>query len=372
MTLLSRRGFVKTALGCAVAAGLPARPAAADRNDWIEVLGSAAVTGPADRDAARRRALADALLSAALAGGAMVKGHSVLSNTRLTSDLLVVVPVASVLAHQVVSEDFDGQIWRIRLRAQVGRVEASDCNDRRQMVVTMYPPHLRVSPSAPAWAAALANDMVFRLAELAGRDPAVAQLVRVDRLPNKDPARDRSDYRALTAGTVRPGAGGHGLFSVIEIEPAGQDLQLSLSLRLEGPAGETIEKLHQAAVRLPGPSLLGRASVLHERDRTLLARDLFDGVRPALAALLRQAGCQPVLARIEQSGGKLKVPVGRIHGVRKTSLAFTVDTEASTEMLEVVSLSDQLTVLAPLDPARPLFAFAGRPVRFFDTVERLP
>lgn len=372
MILLSRRRLLNVALACAVATGFPVLPAAADRKDWIEVLGSAAATGPGDRDAARRRALADALLSAALAGGAMVKGHSVMSNTRLTSDLLVVVPVASVLAHQVVSEDFDGQIWRIRIRAQVGPVQASDCADRRQMVVMMYPPQIRVSTSAPAWAAAMANDLGFRLAELAERDPAVAELVRADRLPNKDPARDRSDYRVLTSGHVRPGAGGHGLYSAIEIEPAGHDLQLSMFLHLEGPAGERTEKTHQAAVRLPGPSLLGRASVLHERDRNLLIQDISEGVRPALAALLRQAGCQPVLARIDLSGHKLKVPVGRTHGVKRTNLAFTVDTEASTEMLEVVSLSDRSTVLAPLDPARPLSAFAGRPVRFFDTVERLP
>jgi hypothetical protein len=371
MTMLTRRMVLATAIAAMMATGLPPTPAIARKGDWIEVVGSAATTGPADRDAARRRALADALLSAALAGGAMVRGHSVMSNMRLTSDLLVVRPVGSVLAHQVLSEDFDGHLWRIRIRAQVGQPSASTCGDRRQMFVTMYPPRVRVSPSAPAWTAALANDLGFRLAELAEADPAVARLTRANRLPNADPARDRGNYLVLTSGNVRAGAGGHGLFTDIAIEPAGRDLTLSLALRLDGPAGERIEKSHQAAVRLAGVSALGRAAVLAERDRATLTQHLAGGVRPALSALLHEAGCRPVLARLDMSGGKLVVPVGRAHGVKRTNLAFTVDEDASTEMLEVVKLAEHSAMLAPIDPARNVASLAGRPVRFLDTLERL-
>lgn len=371
MTMLSRRNILALGLAASVAGAFPLSPAFAGQEDWIEVIGMSATTGPADRDAARRRALADALLSAALAGGALVKGHSVMSNTRLTSDLLVVRPVGSVLAHQVISEDFDGQIWRITIRAKVGQPSAQACGEKRQMFVTMYPPQVRVSPSAPAWAAAMANDLGYRLAELAERDPAVAQLTRVDRLPKGDPAQDRSDYLALVSGSVRPDAGGHGLFTDIIVEPAGRELQLSLTLRLDGPAGERISKSHQATVKLPGVSALARLAVLAQPDRETLAYTFAKGARPALSDLLNEAGCRPVLARMELAGGKLVVPVGRAHGVKRTSLAFTVDEDASTEMLEVVKLSDRRTTLAPLDPARDVASFAGRPVRFFDTVERL-
>jgi hypothetical protein len=372
MTMLSRRHVLASAASAFVVTGVPfARAAAAGSRDWIEVVGSAAASGPADRDPARRRALADALLSAALAGGAVVKGHSAMSMTRITSDLLVVRPVGRVLGHQVVSEHFDGRIWRITIRAQVGQPAPTACGDRRQMVVTMYPPRIRVSPNAPAWAEAFAIDLGQRLAEMAEAHPAVAQFTRAGRLPNADPSRDKVDYQVLTSGNARVDAGGHGLHCDISIEPSGRDLQFSLRLLLEGPAGERIEKNHQTTVRLPGPSVLGRAAPLVTPDKRSLATKLLSGARPALTSLLQDAGCQPVLARIQLTQQKMMVPVGRIHGLSRTHLAFTVDQDASTEMLEVVKLGERSAVLAPLDPARPPVAFAGRPVRFLDTTERL-
>ncbi|NEX45262.1 flagellar assembly protein T N-terminal domain-containing protein [Pseudotabrizicola algicola] len=360
--------FAGAALLCPV---LPGSAAFARSQQWVEVLGSASVNGANDRDAARRRALADALLSAALAGGALVKGHSVMSGTRMTSDLLIVTPTASVLAHQVVAEEFDGRLWRIRIRAQIGQPSISACSGDRQLFVTMYPPRARVSPAAPAWAAALANDLGYRLAELAEAHPAVAGLTRSDRLPNDDPARDKGDYRGLTGGNARIRPGGHGLFTDITVEPSGGRLNLSLRLTLKGPAGEKLEKLHDASVRLPRPSLLGAAAVLAQPDRQGLADQLAGGARPALSDLLKDAGCRPVLARLELSGGQLVVPVGRAHGVARSSLAFTADAEASTEVLEVVQLADRSTVLMPLDPALSLKRLAGRPVRFFETAVRL-
>ena len=372
MTLLSRRMVLTSVAAAGLGALWRASPAKAGGSArWIEVMGSASASGPNDRDAARRRALGDALLSAALAGGAVVKGHSVLSNTRLTSDLLVVRPLASVLSHRVVWEEFDGRVWRVKIAAQVGAVPASYCGDRRQMFVTMYPPRIRVSPSSPAWAEALAVDLATRLAALAEAHPAVADLTRVDRLPNDNPSRDRGDYRVLTTGDARVAAGGHGLHCDIEVEPMGPHLQLSLRLRIEGPAGERMEKTHVAAVRLPGPSLLGNAAVLISPDRQKLAHRLATGARPAMTALLTEAGCKPVLARIHLSGQSLVVPVGRAHGVKRTHLAFTVDADASTELLEVVTLSDRTTGVSPLDPTRSFAAFAGRPVRFLDTADRV-
>ena len=371
MSALSRRTLLTASAAAVLATAVPMSLTLAGPGDWIEVMGSASASGSNDRDAARRRALGDALLSAALAGGAIVQGHSVLSKTRMTSDLLVVRPMASVLAHHVVSEQFDGQLWRITIRAHVGPIPKSDCSARRRMILTMYPPRLRVRPSAPAWAEALAGDLSQRLAELVEDHPVVAEFTRANRLPNADPSRDRADYRVLTSGNVRVPAGGHGLHSDIEIEPSGRNLYLTLRLRLEGPGGEQIEKLHKASVRLPGVSLLGNAAPLVQSDRQAMAATLAQGVRPAMSDLLEEAGCRPVLARMQLSRQRLEVPVGRVHGVKRTNLAFTVDGDASTEMLEVVKLSERSAIVAPLDPARPLSAFDGRPIRFLDTVEQL-
>jgi hypothetical protein len=354
----------------AVLAGISAlcvapRPALA--NTWVEVMGSAVIHNAQDIDAARRRALADALLSAAFAGGAVVQGHSVMSMARMTSDLLIVRPVGRVLRYEMLGQSQDGQHWQVRIRALVGQPLPGQCADRRRLVLTLYPPDLRVSPNAPAWAEGLAHQIAVEMVHLTGQQPSVAELTLAHGLPQGDPARDATSWRALTQGSGRVPAGGHGLQMQLHIAPQDRGLSLTLRLQLDGPAMEQQVRTHQAAIRVPGPSPLGRAAPLIQPDRDRLARDLGRGAVPALQALLEQAGCQPVRAVIAQDGSGLVVPAGRVHGLTRAALAFTIDRDASVEMLEITSLSERSARIMPLDPTRPAASFVGRPVRFMDT-----
>lgn len=363
---LSRRHLM---IGSLAVLGLAPGGVLAARGGWIEVVGAAHVSGPADRPAARRRALADALLSAALAGGADLRGHSVLSNTRMTSDLLVVRPTGRVLAYRVTSETFDGQLLRMGVQAQVGPPETGACPERRRLVVMAYPVRVHVSQEGPGWTEAFGQQVAAELLRRAAGHPAVAQLTLADRLP---PARhEATDYRTLTRGSVRVPPGGHALHLDLRIVPDNRHLRLSLEMRLEG-AADALAATHDEVVRLPGASVLGRAAPLVEADRHRLASRLGAGAAPALSALLDRAGCQPVATQLLLAGGRLSAPVGRAQGVLRTSIAYTVDRDASTEMLEVTAVGDRTVSLAPLDPARPLSAFAGRPVRFITTTPGLP
>ena len=366
MTGLTRRGLVLGTLALALA------PPPVHAATWVEVTGSALIHNAADLDAARRRALADALLSAAFAGGALVQGHSVMAMSRMTSDLLIVRPVARVLGFQMVSQQQSGAQWHVRIRAQVGSPAPGHCTDRRALALTLPPPEIHVSPQAPAWAEALARQVAATLIDLTRHRPEVAEMTLIHGHPGPDPTRDATDWHALTQGSARMPAGGHGLAIRVHIAPEGRALVLRLALHLTGPAQENITRDHVAQIRLPAPSVLGRAAPLAQPDRDRLAHDLGRGAVPALQALLQQAGCQPVRAVLVQDGNGLHAPAGRMHGLTRSALAFTIDRDHSAEMLEVAQLSDRSVRLAPLDPTRPPAAFAGRAVRFMDTGGGLP
>ena len=353
MMRLTRRGLLAAAGGAALLACLPARPATAREAGWIEVTGFATTAGPADRDAARRRALADALLSAALAGGAQVKGHSAMAMTRMTSDLLIVRPVGQVLAHRLLAQDFDGQIWRIRIKARVGQPAPGDCPDRRGLILLAAAPDVTVSPNAPAWADVLGRDLAHHLMGMVADHPATVQVTQVTQ-------------------QARPQPGQHALHLDLRIQPEDRDLVLTLRMRLDGPGLDTLEDSHLARLRLPGPSILGRAAVLAQPDRQAMAATLSRGARAAVTGFLDRAACRPAQARLALAQGRLTVPLGRSHGLDHASLAFTADPDSSTELLEVIDLSDRAATLRPLDPSRPLDAFHGRAVRFMQMQERLP
>src|SRR6056297_1321883 len=145
----------------------PVPVAAGEATLWIEAQGFAHVASTADRDAARRRAIGEALVSAALAGGASLRGHTVMDKGRITADLSILRPTGRVLSHRVLSAELvDGQ-WRVRVAAQVGPMPAAACPARRRRAVCP-PPHLvRVAPKVrarrPHWAQRVAHDLVDTL-----------------------------------------------------------------------------------------------------------------------------------------------------------------------------------------------------------------
>lgn len=339
---------------------------------WIEASGQAIQSGPADRDAARRRAVADALLAAALAGGAEVRGHSVLSQTRVTADLLIVRPVGRVLEHRITSEHQSGDLWLVTIRAKVGPRADGPCAQPRRLVVTAYAPQIDVAPDAPAWAVPLADAIAARLFDRLAQQPGVSlRRVTARSMPTTTAQRDSFDYTTLTQGSVRLAPGDHGFDSRIRLTtaPLGPDTALVLDLDmslLSGQGGGLADRM-QAQVRLPGASPLGRLAAVLQPDPDRLAAKLTADVEPTLERLLTRALCAPVAIRLDLRGGVISAPVGRDQGLTMGAIAFTADSDSSVQMLEIVSLGAANVTLRPLDPGVPAAAFAGRPVQFLET-----
>ncbi len=369
---ITRRAVLVSAAAAAVVA---TRAAPADDGGWIEVTGYARARGPGDVEAARRRALADALLSAALAGGAELRGHSVLSKARLTSDLLVVRPTGRVLAHSVVSALFDGTGWTLRIRARVGAASAAEgaaCGVRRRLTVTALRPVVKVWAAAPAWSGPVAADLAERLLRAAAGHRAVTGFTRLARpLPGTtDLAGER--YRNLTRGAQAVAPGDHVLEMAVEVAGLARGTDLTVNLRLTGPMGEGWVGRHRGTAREPAPSAFGRNAVLVTPLRAARAEALVRGAVAVLDDMLDRAACREVAARLALSGGRLVAPVGADHGLSATTLAYVAEDSSASGLLEVAELGRTRVVLRPLDPDRPASAFAGRSLRFILVGQALP
>lgn len=350
---------------------LIAAPVHAAQGVWVQVTGYGFMDG-GDADAARRRALADALLSAALAGGAEVQGHTAVDRSIVTSDLLIVRPVGRVLEHQVLAMQQSGDQWAVTIKAKVGVGTDTQCESRRNLIVTAYAPEIHVSPYAPAWSEPLATDIVAEMLDTLGRHPAVDHVMTTQRsLPSMSSAREALDYVTLTRGSVRLGVNEHAFIPGVRLDVEGngitKNLILTLDLNFIGGQGEHMSRQIQRSVVLPGPNPLGGIGTLAGPKRRAMAAKLVKGLDREFTAMLDGETCKPVTATLSAGGGTISAPFGSRNGLSRGSIAFTVDRDNSTEMLEVVSLSGNSVQLRPLDPHRPVSAFDGRPVRFLDT-----
>lgn len=351
---------------------LAALPLRAAEGIVVQATGFAIQSGAEDAASAKRRAVADALLQAALSGGASVQGHTVVDRSVVTSDLLIVRPVGRVLRHRVLDLTQQGGTWTARIEAVVGLGVSGQCERRRNLQVTVYQPVIRVKPAAPAWTEPLAMEVAKALVRQLEAHPAT-RLVRVtDRpMPRISKAQEAFDYETLTRGSVRMGEGEHGFIPVVVMDVGGLGARPELFMDLEmvliaGNGAESRQAIRRS-VRLPGVSPLGRLAKAFEPDRRQLAAELTSGIEREMDMLLDIETCKPVMANLSVSGGRIQAAVGRNQGLTQGSIAFTADADHSTEMLEVVEIGASRVVLRPLDPGRPAKAFAGRPVRFVET-----
>jgi hypothetical protein len=351
---------------------LPAMAMAAP-SMMVDVTGSAIQSGAEDAGSARRRALADAVYAAALAGGAEVSGHTAISKSVITSDVAIVRPVGRVLGLKILSETRTGDEWRVTIRAKIGVAQADGCLARQTLLVTAYPAEIRVAPQAPAWTEQMAQSVVNDLlAQLSDNPQVRLQRVSDRAMPvSGNAAEDAFDYTALTRGSNRLGEGEYAYVPTLRIgmEPTatGSAIRMEIRLDLVGHLGNRITANFARDVALPSNVVFGSLTPLVTKDRLHLTAKLTKGLKAQMEDLLTRASCAPVVARLALSGGVITVPVGRANGLTAGSIAFTADADASTQLLEVVDLSNRSATLRPLDPTLSPRSFAGRPVRFVQT-----
>jgi len=338
---------------------------------WVEATGVAVINSAADTDAARRRAVADALYNAAMAGGAAVQGYTAVNMTRTVRDLAIVRPVGHVMRSEVLTAQMNGSMWQVRIRALVGTERLVTCKSAARLNVTAYRPDLRVSPYAPAWTGPLAMDIYQSLLGVLHNHPATGQFRVTDReLPGASRIPEGQSFVVLTRGSVALGPGDFGFVPEIILERANNGnadaIQMSLNMKLIGADGAVFQQRVQRQVNLAGPSLFESQRILGQSSRTEMARELTAGLTDELNLLLSQKACEPISANLTYAGETLRAPIGTRHGLSRGAIAFTADRSNSVEMLEIVNLSNSSVTVRPMDPTRSVQSFGGRPIRFIE------
>ncbi|MEL6915411.1 MAG: flagellar assembly protein T N-terminal domain-containing protein [Pseudomonadota bacterium] len=327
---------------------------------WVEAEGLSAIHSATDHDSARQRALGEALVSAALAGGASLDGHTVVQNARIVSDVSILRPLGRVLRYELVSSRASDGHWRVRVRALVGPRGAQVCAARQRFTVDILPPEIFVPPQAQAWTGPIAQEIVNRTLDVLRDHPAVT--VESFAAPQRPRVAPALDYGTLFQGVrAALGAGNAAVNLRVAIEGRGARTTLTLAVRFTRADGQVLERQFKRRARASDDGLM--ALVSNARRPRAEAR-LLESLSREVRVFLDELACRPAEARLRLAGKHLRVNLGRVHGLSRSTLAFLDDPRESFALLEVVSLDARAAVLRPLDPTQPAASLAGRRVQF--------
>lgn len=336
---------------------------------WVEAVGHAEIKSRQDNIPARRRALADALVNAAFAGGSQVLGHSAVTEAVVTSDYTLVRPTGQVLQHQIISAKNSQNIWQVRIKALVGPKEQMTCQGTNHLPISIYMPQVQVDYALPPWYDTVAQELTQIVRQEIDRHPAASIDQVIPYLKGHEPKSRipaEFDYNALTRGTyTKASITGYGLEIQVKIARGPSKSKLpgvvtDVTLILHKPDGQ------QQIVRLQDQSEMPQTILTRSfgQNRYVLENRLRQRIEKQMRAFLTAQGCAQTQAVVKLSGPHLIVPYGTDHGLRRGSLAFVSARADDFDVLEIIELGPRYAKLRPLDPYKRPKGFANKPVYF--------
>ncbi len=349
---------------------------------FTETTGRAAIIDPAMEQEARMMALEDALYLAALEGGARIDGFSAVMTDSSLEDHFVIRPASRILDYTITNEVIDELHYQVSIRAAVGDLPKGTCLNRRDVNLTIFAPKITHGKAVVADAGMMAPQVINALVEAIESHPGINAIRATDTV--LDPARlartsDQLDYEALTIGVNRVRRGDFAL--IPEITLTGKrvrngldrrdDMLVNIEMHLF--AGESyspvehFESLQQITTKLRTP--FRTLNVLGQPRRPAI----LDSMRAPVAGLVDDMAtklqCAPLTATMSIVDGKLSVPIGSHHGMRKNSLAVVSGTDTPWQIMRVTSVAPMSSMLTPLNDKRDINTLVGRTAEFMEITQ---
>ena len=345
--------------------------------------GRAAIESPEETSLARRRALEDALYLASLRGGAKINGFSsVGSGTELTENF-VVRPTTKILDYAVVKEVIKETHYEVTVQVALGNLDTKNCKNNNLINLIAYKPTLSLSPSTPAWLSPVLTELYMEMLNSIESRPNV-EITRAYDVSLKSKilktTNDQYDYTSLTSGRVRTSVGSFAYVPKISMSienksgSVNNEMILVMDIISSLYHGFTYEKAtsksHRISLKLSNNSPWKTVNVLSKPSHTLIIDALVKSVKKHTETLFSQFECQPLQANLELDvkQKQLVVKLGKKHGLTLTSLAYTQGTTTPWVLFKVESLTNNTSILRPIDPRRDISKFDGKIVEFMEVL----
>ena len=354
-----------------------------DKLEFVTSVGRAALDSPEDTTVARRRALDDALYLASLQGGAKVNGFSAVGTGTELTDNFVVRPTTKILDYAILKEVIKETHYEVTIRAAIGSLNQKNCKNSNLVNITAYKPSLSLSPTAPAWLGPILTQLYLEMLTSIESRPNVEITRAYDVALNSktlQATNDLYDYTSLTAGRVRTNVGSFAyvpkITAAIQNNTGSINNETTLIMEITSTLyygltySKAFSKSHQISLKLSNNSPWRMINILSKPSKSLIIETLVRSTKKHTDALFSEFECQPLQAdmQLDNSQNNLIVRLGKKHGLTLSSLAYTKGTNTPWILFRVVSLTNNTSVLTPLDPRRDISNLEGKIVEFLEVL----
>ncbi len=350
---------------------------AKDTLRFIETTGRAVIETNETIDASRRRALEDALYLAALHGGAKINGFSAVDTDTSIKENLVVQPASQILDYTIISEEKTDTHFTIKIRSAVGQLRDKGCKSKGLKSLSVYKPNITIDPTSPIWVASLAQELSSSFISSLKSTPNInlTDNTFIELEPDQlITTNDEYDYISLTSGRERTPYGDYAAvlsLSIAEREKlvgftTYNSLVITFSTEifdgrtysLSSSESKSIEALFSSS----GP--WRTVNLLLKVNKDSIVEPITIAAKEHAKEVIDSLVCKKMNSVITVNNGKIEVPLGKRHGVKLSSLAVTKGEQTPFNVLRVDQVSDNKSVLIPLNDALEFSKLDGKSIQF--------
>lgn len=336
-----------------------------------------------DLDAAKKRALEEALYLASLQGGAKVDGFSSIDNQTNLNENLLVRPASEIIDFTILEEVSDKTHFSVRIQAALMfNGKNITCNQRKRIKLSYLQPHFNVSSKLPAWT----NELPGFISEKILRnissydDIEVIDMQNFFIKPENLSGNNGLSYSSIMGNNVNIKNGEFSIIPLIEISSGksrlhrfSQEILFSIKLRLfQGPNYKIIENINYNFSLITGnktgyPHLDAFYKI--PIDRLINQIDL--SLSKLHFRVLDQLKCVPLETTVAYKNQELIAPLGTNQGLYtgRIGIISNNNPDNSMENWSVVSVSDanlDYSILETLNSKMDKKNLDGKLIRFID------
>ena len=354
---------------------------AKDTLRFIETTGRAVIETNETIDSSRRRALEDALYLAALHGGAKINGFSAVNTDTSIQENLVVQPASQILDYTIISEQKTDTHLTIKIRSAVGQLREKGCKGKGLRSLSVYKPNISIDPTSPFWVGSLADELSssFMSSLRSASNINLTDNTYVGLDPDQLTAtNDEYDYISLTSGRERTLLGDYAAvlsLSIAEREKivgftTYNSLVITFSTEifdgstysLSSSETKSIEALFNS--RGPWRSI----NLLLKANKDNIVEPIKIAAKEHAREVIDSLVCKKMNSIITVNNGKIEVPLGKRHGIKVSTLAVTKGDQTPFNVLRVDQVSDNKSVLIPLNDTLEFSKLNGKSIQFLSNM----